>query len=31
LLIYTIDEWRQMEAGKEAFGRRVVSEVTWVA
>ena len=31
LLVYSVDEWRQMEAGEGAFGRRVVAEMIWVA
>ena len=30
LLVYTVDESQQMEAGEGAFVRRVVSEVVWV-
>lgn len=30
LLVYTVDEWRQMEAGEGAFARRMVAEVVWI-
>ena len=31
LLVYTVDEWGQVEAGESGFARRLAAEVVWVA